>query len=190
MKQSIFFIIAILLVACENRPKNNDSSSIDTTGYPTANNGYAQPSNRVVTENPSNEPPQNDLVFEERTEFVGDNNSNTYSNSNDTNSEYWKDWESTDFKIYVELENCHSLEEAQDYDLSAIEEDDRYFIEKSIPSGIYEVEVIEKVNSRMWKLKGTNLFLKFRFNPWLYKWDKGIIDTFAGKGTFYKNPDN
>lgn len=96
MKQSIFFIIAILLVACENRPKNNDSSSIETTGYPTANNGYAQPSNRVVTENPSNEPPQNDLVFEERTEFVGDNNSNTYSNSNDTNSEYWKDWESTD----------------------------------------------------------------------------------------------
>lgn len=190
MKQSIFFIIAILLVACENRPKNNDSSSIETTGYPTANNGYAQPSNRVVTENPSNEPPQNDLVFEERTEFVGDNNSNTYSNSNDTNSEYWKDWESTDFKIYVELENCHSLEEAQDYDLSAIEEDDRYFIEKSIPSGIYEVEVIEKVNSSMWKLRDTNLFLKFRYTPWLYKWDKGIIDTFAGKGTFYKNPDN
>lgn len=190
MKQITLFIIATLLVACENKPKNNDSFSIAGNNYPSINNGYEQPDNRVVAQNPSNEVPQNDLVFEERTEFVGGNNPDSYSSSNNTNSEYWKEWESTDFQIYVELENCHSLEEAQDYDLSAIEEDDRYFIEKTIPSGIYEVEVIEKVNSRMWKLRDTNLFLKFRFNPWLYKWDKGIIDTFAGKGTFYKNPDN
>ena len=190
MKQITLFIIATLLVACENKPKNNDSFSIAGNNYPSINNGYEQPNNRVVAQNPSNEVPQNDLVFEERTEFVGDNNPDSYSSSNNTNSEYWKEWESKDFQIYVELENCHSLEEAQDYDLSAIEEDDRYFIEKTIPSGIYEVEVIEKVNSWMWKLRDTNLFLKFRFNPWLYKWDKGIIDTFAGKGTFYKNPDN
>ncbi len=190
MKQETLFIIATLLVACENKPKNNDNSSIAGNNYPSINNGYEQPNNRVVAQNPSNEVPQNDLVFEERTEFVGGKNPVSYSSSNNTNSEYWKEWESTDFQIYVELENCHSLEEAQDYDLSAIEEDDRYFIEKTIPSGIYEVEVIEKVNSRMWKLKDTNLFLKFHFIPWLYKWDKGIIDTFAGKGTFYKNPDN
>lgn len=191
MKKITLFIIATLLVACENKPKNNDSSSIIAgNNYPSINNGYEQPNNRVVAQNPSNEAPQNDLVFEERTEFVGGNNLDSYSSSNNTNSEYWKEWESTDFQIYVELENCHSLEEAQDYDLSAIEEDDRYFIEKTIPSGIYEVEVIEKVNSSMWKLRDTNLFLKFRYTPWLYKWDKGIIDTFAGKGTFYKNPDN
>lgn len=191
MKKITLFIIATLLVACENKPKNNDSSSIIAgNNYPSINNGYEQSNNRVVAQNPSNEAPQNDLVFEERTEFVGGNNPDSYSSSNNTNSEYWKEWESTDFQIYVELENCHSLEEAQDYDLSAIEEDDRYFIEKTIPSGIYEVEVIEKVNSSMWKLRDTNLFLKFRYTPWLYKWDKGIIDTFAGKGTFYKNPDN
>lgn len=27
------------------------------------------------------------------------------------------------------------------------------------------------------------------FNPWLWRWDKGIIETFGNKGTFYKNPN-
>lgn len=121
---------------------------------------------------------------------------NTYNTSPSTASldnisgnEYWKKWEDTDFKIYVELEGCESLDEAQEYDYSAIEEDDRYFVPKTISSGTYEVEVIEKVNSRMWRLNHTNIFLKFKFNPWLWKWDKGIIETYGGKGTFYKNPD-
>lgn len=121
---------------------------------------------------------------------------NTYNTSPSTASldnvsgnEYWKEWDDTDFQIYVELEGCESIEEAEEYDYSAIEEDDRYFVPKTISSGTYEVEVIEKVNSRMWRLNHTNIFLKFKFNPFLYKWDKGIIDTYGGKGTFYKNPD-
>lgn len=100
MKQPIFFIIAILLVACENRPKNNDSSSIGTTDYPTANNGYVLPSNRVVTENSSNEPPQNDLVFEERTETTPNTYSYSYSESYSNNDEYSK------YSNYEENDDC------------------------------------------------------------------------------------
>lgn len=106
----------------------------------------------------------------------------------DYDNEYWEEWEDTDFKIYVELQGCESLEEARNYDSSAIEENERFFVPKSIPSGIYEVEIGDKINNKMWKINFTNIFLKFNFNPWLWKWDEGIIDTFGGRGTFYKKP--
>lgn len=152
----------------QQRNGNNTSSysqQSNTSSYPQTQRTVTHSSNTYYTPNPN------------------------YSSFDDASrNEYWKEWDDTDFRMYVELENCESLDEAQEYDYSAIEEDDRYFVPKSIPSGNYEVEVIEKVNSYMWRLNHSNIFLKFRFNPFLYKWDKGVIETFAGKGTFYKKP--
>lgn len=98
MKHITLFILATLLVACENKPKNNDSSSIAESNYPSINNGYAQPNNRVVTQSPSNEVPQNDLVFEERAE------PNTYSYS--YSESYSNDDEYSNYSNYEENSNC------------------------------------------------------------------------------------
>lgn len=184
----IFIIIIILVVggnikSCIDDKKKDEPTPVEVT----PNSNYY--SNNKQNTKQSN----NTYASQQRTNRITYSESystspNTASLYNVSGNEYWKEWDDTDIKIYVELEGCESIEEAQEYDLSAIEEDDRYFVPKSIISGTYEVEMGEKVNSRMWKVNHTNIFLKFRFNPWLWRWDKGIIETFGNKGTFYKNP--
>lgn len=188
--------IAVGIWFCMNQceEKQKEEAQTDTPSYtqPSAepNDGGWKPVIEDVVSDDDWEPVIEDpepVYNNQRTVTYNTNSSgiNTISSSN----EYWEDWEDTDFKIYVELEGCESLEEAQDYDYGAIEEDGRYFIPKSISSGIYEVEIGEKVNSKMWKINHTSYFLKFKYNPWLWKWDEGVIDVFGGKGTFYKKPD-
>ena len=184
----VFIIIIILVVG------GNIKSCIDDKKKDTPTPVEVTPNSNYYSNNKQNTKQSNNTyASQQRTNRITYSESystspNTASLYNVSGNEYWKEWDDTDIKIYVELEGCESIEEAQEYDLSAIEEDDRYFVPKSIISGTYEVEMGEKVNSRMWKVNHTNIFLKFRFNPWLWRWDKGIIETFGNKGTFYKNP--
>ena len=79
--------------------------------------------------------------------------------------------------------------EVEDEDDADIEENGRYFQKyRSLSSDIYEVEVSEKVSSKLWKIKGTKFFMFFRYNPYLYKYDEGILDWGGYDGTFYKKP--
>jgi hypothetical protein len=63
-----------------------------------------------------------------------------------------------------------------------------YFSKTKLNSGQYEIEVYEKVNSKLWQVKGKNIYLLFRFNPFLFKWDKGVLDVSYNDGVFYKKP--
>jgi hypothetical protein len=63
-----------------------------------------------------------------------------------------------------------------------------YFAKTKLNSGLYEIEVYEKVNSKLWQVKGKNIYLFFRFNPFLFKWDKGVLDVSYNDGVFYKKP--
>lgn len=184
----IFIIIIILVVGGNIKSYIDDKKKDEPTPVEVTPNSNYYSNNKQNTKQSNNT-----YASQQRTNRITYSESystspNTASLYNVSGNEYWKEWDDTDIKIYVELEGCESIEEAQEYDLSAIEEDDRYFVPKSIISGTYEVEMGEKVNSRMWKVNHTNIFLKFRFNPWLWRWDKGIIETFGNKGTFYKNP--
>ena len=93
----------------------------------------------------------------------------------------YKKWDNHDVKgVYIEVE---------DEDDADIEENGRYFQKyRRLSSDIYEVEVSEKVSSKLWKIKGTKFFMFFRYNPYLYKYDEGILDWGGYDGTFYKKP--
>ena len=103
------------------------------------------------------------------------------------NSEY-KDWENEEVVgIYKEI----SVYEAMDYGYSEEFEDGdetRYFTKVRLDEGLYEVEVKEKVSSRFWSINYTRYFMKFRYNPYLYKYDEGVLDWNGYDGIFYKEP--
>lgn len=63
-----------------------------------------------------------------------------------------------------------------------------YFTKTRVNSGQYKVEVYEKVNSKLWQIKGKNVYLLFRYNPYLYKRDEGVLDVSYRDGIFYKKP--
>ena len=104
-------------------------------------------------------------------------------------------WEEDEIRaFYVEIEDCKSDEQAeyiseQYYLGDYIEEHGRYFARTSVKNGTYEVELGEKVSSKLFKIKGTNLFLLFKWLPNASKWDEGVIEVWANKGSFYKKPD-
>lgn len=93
----------------------------------------------------------------------------------------YKQWEKHDVKgIYIEVQK------ESDYD---VEKDDRYFQKyRRLSSGVYEIEVTDKVSSKLWKIRGTSYYLLFRFPPYLYKFDEGVLEWDGFEGTFYKKP--
>lgn len=89
--------------------------------------------------------------------------------------------------IYKEI----SVYEAMDYGYSEEFEDGdetKYFTKVRLDEGLYEVEVKEKVSSRFWGINYTSYFMKFRYNPYLYKYDEGVLDWDGYDGFFYKEP--
>ena len=92
----------------------------------------------------------------------------------------YESWEDTYVRdIYTEIDN------EEDADL---EEDGRFFETANLTPGVYEVTVIEKLDSRFWKLKGVNLFLEFASHPALVRHDEGILEWYGSRGTFFKKP--
>jgi hypothetical protein len=64
-----------------------------------------------------------------------------------------------------------------------------YFVPTKVKDGVYEVELYEKVSSKLWQIKGTNIYLYFRYNRYfLYKFDEGILEISYFSSTFYKKP--
>ena len=52
--------------------------------------------------------------------------------------------------------------------------------------GVYEVEVGDNPSSSLWQIKGSNIYMKFRYIPYLYRWDEGILEVYYGSGVFYE----
>jgi len=99
----------------------------------------------------------------------------------------YKEWEDHDVvKFYEKKEitlDYDSLDENGD---DMYDNEITYYIPTKIKDGVYEIEVYDKVSSKLWQIKGTNTYLKFRYNPYLYKWDEGILEVSYNSGTFYK----
>ena len=47
----------------------------------------------------------------------------------------------------------------------------------------------EKVESKFWRFNGTKYYALFTFNPFLWKWDEGVLVSDGKNGTFYKKED-
>ncbi len=63
-----------------------------------------------------------------------------------------------------------------------------YFVPTKVKDDVYEVEVYEKISSKLWRIRGTDIYMYFRYNPYLYNYDEGILEVSYSSGTFYKKP--
>lgn len=59
-------------------------------------------------------------------------------------------------------------------------------VKTNLKNGMYSIEIGDKVNSTIYGVRGSNLYLKFRYSPYLYKFDEGVLNWSYGSGTFYE----
>ena len=106
----------------------------------------------------------------------------------------WHNWDVEDIEgFYVELEGCENSDQAEDisrnyYEGEYIEEWGRYFAKISVNSGDYKIELGERVSSKLFAIKVTNIFIHFKWTTALSRGDEGVIDVFGSKGEFYEKP--
>jgi hypothetical protein len=94
----------------------------------------------------------------------------------------YKDWEDHDVVRFYEKIDLDS------YTLDADgEEIDEIFVPTKVDNGIYEVEVY-KISSKLYRIQGTNIYMYFRYSPYLYSYDEGILEVSYNSGTFYEEP--
>lgn len=67
------------------------------------------------------------------------------------------------------------------------EEIDEIYVPTKVENGTYEVEV-RKVSSKLYQIYGTNIYMFFRYSPYLYNYDEGILEVSYNSGTFYEEP--
>lgn len=79
--------------------------------------------------------------------------------------------------FYVETDRAEAVSR---YD--HLEFDGRYFVKTSLDKGIYEIKNAE------YRFNDVRLFVRFRYSPFLYKYDKGFvkISNSFDAGQFYK----
>jgi hypothetical protein len=125
--------------------------------------------------------------------------------SSATNAQDYKKWESHDIvrfyekkqitlkrNEYIDLDNNALNKNGETFSDNRIDYDDTsygqliYLTPTNVKSGLFEIEVYEKISSKLWQIKGMNIYILFRFNPFLWKWDQGVLDT--SNKTFYKKP--
>lgn len=89
--------------------------------------------------------------------------------------------------FYAEF-SAYNEEEAEEIYYFHKNVDDRYFHEINLGHDAYEVEIEYKLESRFYKIKGCNVFLEFRVDPYLSRGDEGVLECSGERGTFYKKP--
>ncbi len=97
-------------------------------------------------------------------------------------SQSYKDWDDHDVvRFYKKI----------DLDYNTLDEDgeeiDEIYVPTKIEDGTFEVEV-RKVSSKLYQIYGTNIYMYFRYSPYLYNYDEGILEVSYNSGTFYEEP--
>jgi hypothetical protein len=109
--------------------------------------------------------------------------------SSDLFAQNYEKWEDHDVVRFYEKKEMTLDYNSLDKDGNDIYDTEiTYFLPTKVKDGIYEVEVDEKINPKLWQIKGTNIYILFRYNPYLYKYDEGILKVSHSSGTFYKKP--
>lgn len=106
-------------------------------------------------------------------------------------------WENEDIEgFYVLLDGVTDSDEAdyiasEYYDGEYIYECGDYYAKTSdVRSGEYKIELGQRINSKLFEIRGTDLYIHFKWITSLYRGAEGMVDIFAGRGTFYVKPDN
>lgn len=67
------------------------------------------------------------------------------------------------------------------------EEIDEVYVPTKLEDGTYEVEVY-KISSKFYRIQGTGIYMLFRYSPYLFSYDEGILEVSYNSGTFYEEP--
>ena len=97
-------------------------------------------------------------------------------------SQSYSDWDDHDvIRFYKKI----------DLDYNSLDEDgeeiDEIYVPTKVEDGTYEVEV-RKVSSKLYQIYGTNIYMFFRYSPYMYNYDEGILEVSYNSGTFYEEP--
>jgi hypothetical protein len=97
-------------------------------------------------------------------------------------SQNYLDWDDHDVvRFYKKVDlDYYSLDEDG-------EEIDEIYVPTKLENDIYEVEVY-KVSSKLYQIRGSNIYMYFRYSPYLYNYDEGILKVSYNSGTFYEEP--
>lgn len=102
-------------------------------------------------------------------------------------AQQYKEWDDHDVVRFYEKKEITLESNSLDEDGNDIyDRTITYFVPTKVKDGIYEVEVSEKVSSNLWQIKGTNIYMYFRFNPFLFRFDEGVLEVSYSSGTFYE----
>lgn len=94
----------------------------------------------------------------------------------------YKNWDEHDLVRFYEKIELDS------YSINAEgEEIEEVFIPTKVKDGLYEVEVY-KISSKLYQIRGTDIYMLFRYTPYLYSFDEGVLEVSYGSGTFYEEP--
>lgn len=95
----------------------------------------------------------------------------------------YKDWDNHDvIRFYKKVELDYNSLDEDGEEIDAV-----YVPTKKVEDGIYEVEV-KKVSSKLYQISGTNIYMYFRYSPYLYNYDEGILEVSYNSGTLYEKP--
>ena len=99
-----------------------------------------------------------------------------------TYGQSYKEWDDHDVvRFYKKIDlDSYSLD-------SEGEEIDVVYVPTKVEDGVYEVEVY-KISYKLYRIQGTNIYMFFRYSPYLYSYDKGILEVSYNSGTFYEKP--
>lgn len=190
-----FIIVGIILFAidaCENKSKEKEETKpVYTEWEPTISQSSSTSTQSTYTSSPNND--WEPVIAETEPEYTYSySSSSSFNNSSD---DYYKNWETEDIEgFYVKLDECKSDEQAeyisdQYYEGEYLEEGRDYYAKTYVNSGIYQVELGERVSNKLFKIKGTDYYIHFKWSTSLWRWDEGVMDVWNSKGTFYIKPD-
>lgn len=220
MRYFYILMLTLLCVSCEGFKNSNSSNQSENNSEPIAvnqqsnstveaNDNYDLWNNNDYTPESSNSTEQPFYIYH------NDNGEVWISYSQEEEDEYqmmkareahykemarqndFHNWESEDIRaFYVLLDGVSDSDQAdyyarEYYDGEYIEEWGNYYAKTSdVRSGEYEVELGERVNNKFFKIRGTDLYVLFKWSTSLSRGDEGVLDVWSAKGTFYINPNN
>jgi len=117
------------------------------------------------------------------------NYSTRSSNNSERAPQSYKNWDNYDVISFYEKKEINldynSLDQnGEEISVRTI----TYYAPTKIKDGVYEVEIGDKISSKFYAVSGTSTYLYFRYTPYLYKFDEGILVVSYSSGTFYKKP--
>lgn len=92
------------------------------------------------------------------------------------------EWE--EHEITGIYKKAQSLEDIKRSDCIKINDD--LYIPARVKNGTYDIEIGDKVDSKFYGIRNTQLYFMFRYTPYLYKFDEGYAEIYNNKGIFYK----